>query len=127
MTCLQDYSLSSIHVHDAWHLSRHAGAALFFEVRHYKMQERRLSTLAWSFIPVEVFILHHHQSSGSPMSPRLSSPKVRTGPMFLSLYNKPTDEHIHARSHLHHAAAIARRGPKPIGKVHDLFISVLVA
>ena len=103
-----------------------AGSAVFFEIRHYKTAERRLSTLAWSFIPVEAFVLHHHTSFGGPGSPRSQGPRVRTGPLFLSLYHKPTDEKAHARTHLH-AASIARRGPKPLSKVHDLFVSILTA
>lgn len=105
----------------------HAGTAVYFEVRHYKTAERRLSTLAWSFIPVEVFILHHHQATGGPGSPRRSGPKIRTGPMFLSLYHKPTDTGAHARTQLHHGSGITRKGPRPVSKNHDLFISVLVA
>lgn len=106
---------------------RPAGCAVYFEIRHYKTTERRLSTLAWSFLPVEAFVLHHHQSQGGPASPRSRGPRVRTGPMFLSLYHKPTDPGAHARTALHHAAAITRRGPRPISKVHDLFISVLLS
>ena len=33
-----------------------AGSALFFEVRHYKAQEKKFSTLGWSFLPVEVLV-----------------------------------------------------------------------
>lgn len=39
-----------------------AGSAVYFEIRHYKAAERRLSTLAWSYIPTEAFVLQ--QSAG---------------------------------------------------------------
>ncbi|KAK9797393.1 hypothetical protein WJX73_002597 [Symbiochloris irregularis] len=103
------------------------GSAVYFEIRHYKAAERRLSTLAWSFIPTEAFVLQQSAGFGvGPGSPRSYAPRVRTGPMFLSLYHKPTDEKAHARSHLHHAAAIARRGPKPLSKQHDLFVNLII-
>ena len=41
-----------------------AGSALFFEVRHYKAQEKRFSTLGWSFVPVEVLVDHSSSPSG---------------------------------------------------------------
>ena len=40
--------------HSAADAARRAGSAIFFEVRHYKAQEKRFSTLGWSFMPVEV-------------------------------------------------------------------------
>ena len=41
-----------------------AGSALFFDVRHYKAQEKRFSTLGWSFVPVEVLVDHSSSPSG---------------------------------------------------------------
>ena len=60
LRCLLPASLSSAWC-TAWHgecadRAVCAGSALFFEVRHYKAQEKKFSTLGWSFLPVEVLV-----------------------------------------------------------------------
>ena len=104
-----------------------AGSALFFEVRHYKAQEKRFSTLGWSYLPVEV-LLEAGGASPQSFGASLRGTRVRTGPVYMNLYAKPVDERAHVRLlHQTVGAGVGRKGPKPLSRNHDLFIHVSAA
>ena len=94
-------------------------------MRHYKAQEKRFSTLGWSYLPVEVLL-----ESGSPQSfgASLRGTRVRTGPVYMNLYAKPVDEKAHVRLlHQTVGAGLGKKGPKPLNKNHDLFVHISAA
>jgi hypothetical protein len=56
------------------------GCLLFLEVRQWKPEKRRFSTVAWSFVDAEMMI-----DAGAV------AVRVRCGPMVLPLFKKPLD------------------------------------
>ena len=56
------------------------GCVLFFEIKHWKQEKQRFSTIAWAFVDSELMI------DAGPVCSR-----VRCGPMILPLFKKPMD------------------------------------
>ena len=53
--------------------------------------------------------------------------RVRSGPVYMNMYQKPVDEKAHMRLlHQTAGAGAGKKGPKPLNKNHDLFVHVSV-